>query len=98
MLADLGSARDFLCRNRALLGPMSQPWIVSRLGVVKAERPCVATQQVCRDRVAQQASTNAQQCERQALSARCSVCDKDPRTTKSAWASATERLCLDRVD
>ena len=53
MLSDLGRYRDFLCRDRALLGPVSRLWTVSRQGVVKARRPYVATQQVCRDKMAQ---------------------------------------------
>ena len=66
MLGDLGRDRDFLCLDRALLGPVSLPWTVLRPGVVKAGRPCVATQQVCRDKVVQRARTNA----------RGSVCDR----------------------
>ena len=54
MLCDLGRDRDFLYSDKALLGHVSQP------SVVKAGRPCVATQQVCRDRVAQLERTNAQ--------------------------------------
>ena len=53
MLGDLGRDKDFLCCYRALLGPMSQLWTVSRSGVVKAGRPCVATQQMCHGKVAQ---------------------------------------------
>ena len=41
MLGDLGHDRDFLCLDRSLLGPVSRP------GVVKIGRPCVATKQVC---------------------------------------------------
>ena len=47
------------CVDRALLGPVSQLWTVSRWGVVKAGRPCVVTQQVCLERVAQPARTSA---------------------------------------
>ena len=43
MLGDLGLDRDFPCRDRALLGPMSRLWTVSQPGVVKVGRPCVAT-------------------------------------------------------
>ena len=46
MLSDMGRDRDFFCRDKGLLGP------VSRSGVVKARRPYVATQQQCLDRVA----------------------------------------------
>ena len=31
-------------------GPVSRPWTVSRQGVVKAKRPCVAKWKLCRDR------------------------------------------------
>ena len=46
MLGDFG-------RDKALLGHVLRPWTVSRPSVVKAKRPCVTTQQVCYDRVAQ---------------------------------------------
>ena len=52
MLGDLGHDRDFLRCDRTFLGPVPRPWTVSRPGMVKTGRPCVATQQVCRDRVA----------------------------------------------
>ena len=43
LLGDLVRDRDFLCRDKALLGPMSQTWAMSRPSVVKTERPCVTT-------------------------------------------------------
>ena len=51
MVGDLG-------RDRALLGHVLRPWTVSRPGVIKARRPCVATQQVCCDRVPQRVRTS----------------------------------------
>ena len=47
------------CVDKALLGPVSQLWIALQRGVVKAGRPCVVTQQVCLERVAQPARTSA---------------------------------------
>ena len=29
MLGDLGRDKDFLCRNKVLLGPVSRPWTMS---------------------------------------------------------------------
>ena len=48
MLGDLGHDIDFLYRDKTLLG------LVSRSGVDKVERPCVAIQQVFHDWVSQQ--------------------------------------------
>ena len=59
MLGDLGLNKDFLCRDRALMGPVSRPWTVSRPGVIKAGRPCVATQQMCHNREVRRRSSVA---------------------------------------
>ena len=49
-LGDQGHDGGSLLRHSPL-DTGSQPWTVSRPGVVKAGRPCVSTQQVCCDRV-----------------------------------------------
>ena len=42
MLGGLGRDKDFICRNKAPLGPMLLLWTVLRQGVVNAGWPCVA--------------------------------------------------------
>ena len=91
MLGDLGHDRDFLCRDRALLSLVSQPWTVSRPSMVKAKRPCVMTQQVCRDRVAQRAHTSV----RGSMRYRCSI--HTAMCTTTACALARQGSARDRA-
>ena len=90
MLGDLGCDEAFLCHNKALLGPMSRPWTVSRPGMAKAGRPCVATG--WRNR---HAPTRAAVC---ATGTQCELQrtrDKDPCATEGPRAGTTGN-CRDR--
>ena len=58
--------------------------------MVKAMRPCVATQKVCRDRVAQRVHTNACNSVRDRHSVRTVVRMRDKHTTERAQKDATK--------
>ena len=49
-LGDQGRDKGALCRDKGPLAVGSRPWTVSRPGLDKAERPCVATWKRCHDR------------------------------------------------